>query len=624
MWASVRLLYLRRMSIRGRLLALALGGVLPLLITGLIALRVVWNEKQNQINESIEQQAELAAVVFDGWLDAQYQPLRTIAAYTSEQLKDPRALEPDLKAALIHRKHWLDLRVLDATGNIIAIEPLNAGNLASGVAEKLLNDTKHGLQDVETDWTHGEGHYLLAVAVPVKDGGAVVGHIDGAAIGEPLKDITLPDRALITLLDQHHRVIYRSQTTNSALGLDLSEADQVSVLQDRNSAVMVRKSAIDGVERVYGLSRVGNTGYLVTVGVPSEILYATAWRQLLGYAVVGLIVVICTMTGALLIARSIARPVRLLNFAAESFGRGNFSARAPAEGRDEISRLGTNFNAMAERLQKREERFAELDRLKSEFVSTVSHELRTPLTTIKALTRLLMRDGLEEAKRREYIETISVECDRQIDFVLNLLDLSRIEGGVLRVTHQRVDVSEVIAAAVKSQARSAEKRGHELRLESIQVSPVCADPKELRRVLSNVVENAIKYTPDGGHIVLSAIEEDDRVAIRISDDGRGIPPEDLPILFDKFHRGRQVQQSQVNQSTATTDAELLDDADVSGVGLGLYLARNVMERMNGHISVESAVGRGSTFTLHLPVWTNGACNGSLNEDYADGKAVVSR
>ena len=122
-----------------------------------------------------------------------------------------------------------------------------------------------------------------------------------------------------------------------------------------------------------------------------------------------------------------------------------------------MSRLGMNFNAMAERLQKREARLAELDQLKSEFVSTVSHELRTPLTTIKALTRLLMREGLEETKRREYIETISVECDRQIDFVLNLLDLSRIEGGVLRVTHERVEVDEVISSVVKSEARSAEK-----------------------------------------------------------------------------------------------------------------------------------------------------------------------
>ena len=234
------------------------------------------------------------------------------------------------------------------------------------------------------------------------------------------------------------------------------------------------KSSIDGVERVYGLARVAATGYVVMVGVPSAILYAAAWRQLTGYVLVGLLVVFCTMTGALLIARSIARPVRLLNLAAEEFGGGNFSARAPTEGQDEMSRLGVNFNAMAERLQKREARLVELDRLKSEFVSTVSHELRTPLTTIKALTRLLMREGLEETKRREYVETISVECDRQIDFVLNLLDLSRIEGGVLRVTHERVDVDEVISSVVKSETRSAEKRRHELRVEHKDKFRQCA------------------------------------------------------------------------------------------------------------------------------------------------------
>lgn len=611
------------MSIRGRLLTLAIGGVLPLLIVGLAVLWIVWNEKRNQLNESLEQQAELVGVVFDRWLDAQYQPLRTIASYPPDHLNDRSALKGSLQAAIIRRPHWIDLRVLHSTGKVVSIEPAGAGDLPSGLSEKLLAEAKRGVSNVETDWTRGEGHYLLAVEVPL-EGGAVVARIEGSALKEALHGITLPERAVVTLLDQNHRIIYRSQTAESAVGLDLSGMNQLSAVNKRNTAVVVSRSSVDDVERVYGLSRVGNTGYVVMVGVQSAILYASAWRQLMGYAVIGLILVFCTVTAALLIARSIARPVRLLNLAAEEFGGGNFSARAPAAGRDEMSSLGRNFNAMAERLQKREERFAELDRLKSEFVSTVSHELRTPLTTIKALTRLLMREGLDETKRREYIETISVECDRQIDLVLNLLDLSRIEGGVLRVTHERVDVQEVLSSIVKSETRSAEKRRHDLRLDpNLEVPPVCADPKELRRVLSNIVENAIKYTPDGGSIVLSALQQDGQVAINVADNGRGIPPEDMPILFDKFHRGRPAPHSEAMRG-ATTDAEFLEDADVSGVGLGLYLARNVMEQMGGRITVESQVGRGSTFKLHLPVWRNGGCHKRNIEERDDGETVVGR
>ncbi|HKO95670.1 MAG TPA: sensor histidine kinase [Pyrinomonadaceae bacterium] len=612
------------MSIRGRLLALAIGGVLPLLILGLTVLGIVWGEKQNQLNEGLEQQAELAAVVFDRWLDAQYQPLKTIASYPPQHLNNKPALEENLKAALRNRPHWIDLRVLDASGKVVATEPATAGNLPPGLAEKLVGDARSGLPDVETDWTHGEGRYLVAAAVPLEGGGAVVARIDGAALKDPLHGITLPDRAVVTLLDQRYRVVYRSQTPETTIGMDLSNSDSLNALQNQNTGLVAVKSSIDGVERVYGLGRVGKTGYIVMLGIPSAILYESAWRQLMGYALVGLIVVFCTMTGALLIARSIARPVRLLNFAAEEFGGGNFSARAPTEGQDEMSRLGMNFNAMAERLQKREARFAELDRLKSEFVSTVSHELRTPLTTIKALTRLLMREGLEETKRREYIETISVECDRQIDFVLNLLDLSRIEGGVLRVTHERVEVDQVIASVLKSESRSAEKRRHELRVETQpDVPPVCADPKELRRVLSNIVENAIKYTPDGGRIILSASEEDSHVTISVTDNGRGIPAEDMPILFDKFHRGRPAPHSAA-MAEGTTNAEFLEDADVSGVGLGLYLARNVMERMGGRISVDSKVGRGSTFKLHLRLWSDAGCEKPGSEDSEHGQTVARR
>jgi signal transduction histidine kinase len=612
------------LSIRVRLLTLALGGVVPLLIAGLVVLWVVWRGKQEQLNESLEQQAELAAVVFDRWLDAQRQPLLTMASYPSARLNDPAALEADFEAALAPRPHWIDLRVLDAGGRVAAAHPAGAESLPAAVADRLLDAARRGASGVETDWTRGEGHYVLAVATPTAAGGAVVARIEGAALQEPLRGITLPDRALVTLLDPRRRVVYRSRTHESALGLDLSDSAMLSGLDGRTTAVSVVRSSIDGVERVYGLARVGSTGYVVMAGVPSDVLYASAWRQLTGYAAAGLLVIFCTMTAALLIARSIARPVRLLSFAAGQFGEGNFSARAPSDGRDEVSRLGAGFNAMAERLEKREARFAELDRLKSEFVSSVSHELRTPLTTIKALTRLLMRDGLDESKRREYVETISVECDRQIDLVLNLLDLSRIEGGVFRVAHARVDVAEVVSSCVKSQTRAAEKRGHDLRVEPAGELPAaCADPKALRRVLSNVIENAIKYTPDGGRITVSARAEGGCVLVDVADNGRGIPEEDMPVLFDKFHRGRPAPDSGATRG-ATTGAEFLEDADVSGVGLGLYLGRNVMEQMGGAIGVVSAVGRGSTFTLRLPVWREGGCGRSPDGGKDDGKTVAGR
>ena len=604
----------QRLNIRKRLLILALGGVVPLLLVGLALLWSVWHAKQQQLNDGIEQQAELAAVLFDRWLDAQEQPLRTVAEYSSQNKNDQNPLQKALEAAMAPRPSWTDLRVLAGDGKIVAMQPANAEGLPSGLNERLLADAQRNGSVVETDWTKGEGQHSLILMTPMKSGGVIVARIDGAALQEIFKGITLPERTVVTVMDPQRRIIYRSHRSQSALGMDLTGSTITSVLNDRKTAVVVLKSSVDNVERVYGVARAGSTGYSVSVGVPSSVLYGPAWQQLTVYILVALLVAGGAATAALLIARSIARPLRLLSLAAQKFGEGDFSARAPSAGEDDMSRLGMNFNAMAQRLEKREARLAELDTLKSEWVSRVSHELRTPLTTIKALTRLLMRDGLSQAKQREYIETISLECDRQIDLVLNLLDLARIEGGVFRITHERVDVDEVMSSCVKAGIRAAERRGHVLRIEKNR-DPlfVCADPKTIRRVLGNLIENSVKYTPDCGLIVLSAHGNDNEVIISVADNGRGIPAEDMPVLFDKFHRGKPAPPSAAVHNDET-DADFLEDADMSGVGLGLFLARNVMEQMGGRISVESEIGRGSVFSLHLPVWRDGGCNESLNQN----------
>jgi len=278
------------LNIRKRLLILAVGGVVPLLMVGLALLWSVWHAKQQQLNDGIEQQAELAAVLFDRWLDAQKQPLRTIAEYSSQNKTDQSPLQEALEAAMAPRSSCADLRVLGAAGKTVAMHPRNAESLPSGVSERLLAEAQRGVSVVETDWTKGEGRYSLILMAPMKTGGVIVARIDGAALKEIFQGITLPERTVVTVMDPQRRIIYRSQRSESSVGVDLTGSTIASVLNDRNTAVVVLKSSVDNVERVYGVARAGRTGYSLSVGVPSSILYARAWRQISVYALLSLLI----------------------------------------------------------------------------------------------------------------------------------------------------------------------------------------------------------------------------------------------------------------------------------------------------------------------------------------------
>jgi two-component system sensor histidine kinase KdpD len=152
---------------------------------------------------------------------------------------------------------------------------------------------------------------------------------------------------------------------------------------------------------------------------------------------------------------------------------------------------------------------------------------------------VLLRKNPSAAERREYLEDIASECDRQIDLVHNLLDLSRIRAGGVQIKLQRVDAVEVLRECEKIERVEAAEHGHELRAEvAADLPPVRADRSALRRALCTVVENAIRYTPRGGRVALRARAEGDAVVFEVADNGRGIHPEDLPHIFESFYRGR--------------------------------------------------------------------------------------
>jgi K+-sensing histidine kinase KdpD len=252
-------------------------------------------------------------------------------------------------------------------------------------------------------------------------------------------------------------------------------------------------------------------------------------------------------------------------------------------------------------------------RVKDELLAAVSHELRTPLTTIKTLTRVLQRREMSEEEREECLADIASECDREIDLVLNLLDLSRIRAGGVQIRLQPVAVADVINACEKLIRGEAEKHHHLLEVRIAEDLPLIrADHSALRRALCAIAENAVKYTPDVGRITIRARagERLPAVVIEIEDNGRGIAEEDLPHIFEKFYRG-------VNSGGgAHPNAE-----EVPGIGLGLNLAKVLIEGMYGEIAAESRLGEGTKFIVRLPFWNddNRSENVKLVEQSAGGE-----
>jgi signal transduction histidine kinase len=602
------------LGIRGKLLLLAAGIAVPLVVVGALDLRNMWRVSRSQLDDSVKQQVVLASVALERWLDDQKKALDAIAALAGDKDTGSPTIRDNLENVLRTRPFWLDLRITNAAGTTLMSQPTRREILSNALTDYLVSEMRErNSWAVVTDRTVDEARPIVIIAVPVERVGAVIARIDGAAINQLFDSIELSSQVIISVVDSDGRVLYRRRGSEAPSEADASWAPLSSVLTNARTNVIELTSPIDGVKRVYGMAHVRDTGLVALIGIPSSTLYEPARRRLIRYSLTGFVALLLALGAALVIERSIVRPVRRLRATAQRLGGGDLTARAPRLGGGEIGDLGSAFNTMATQIAEREERLTELDRLKSEFVSSVSHELKTPLTTIKLLAHLLQQKDVTEEEQLDYSKTIAIECDRQIDFVGNLLDLSRIESGAYKLRKVRVDIRELISSCADVERHRAESRGLALTTNvPAELPAVSGDFEALRRVIRGLLDNAIKYTPEGGHISISARKIGEMVAISVSDTGKGIPEADQAHVFDKFYRVASEAQSGSAGQQGTA---------APGVGLGLYLAQHIVSQLDGEISVESQPGSGTTFTLILPVWLD-AVAAEQDEEGADVKALV--
>jgi signal transduction histidine kinase len=368
-----------------------------------------------------------------------------------------------------------------------------------------------------------------------------------------------------------------------ALAFDTQLSARPALGQARDPAITPARTSLARANRVR------DWGMEITLSNPytSRASTLTAITSLL--LAMAMAALLIAVLAASFVAHRFAQPITRLTDASRRLAEGNLASRVATDegmGALEVQALAEQFNAMAARLEESVGIIRRDRDLSRDFLADVSHELRTPIAATRTFIELLQGPaGLDPAARSEFLDASAVQLDRLDWLAQNLLELSKLDSGLVLLELRPDDVRGTIESAVEQQQSAAERKGITLSA-TLPDRPlrISHDSPRLGQVVGNLVGNAIKFTPRGGHVQVTAARQADGGArIEVADTGFGIHPAELPRIFERFYRG-----SAANEARGT------------GSGLGLAIVKSIVDMHHGAISVESRVGHGTRFTVVLP------------------------
>lgn len=341
------------------------------------------------------------------------------------------------------------------------------------------------------------------------------------------------------------------------------------------------------------LAIVSNTNWVVYYTAPVKdeggamlgvLLYATS-IQVVSDSVnevttqIGLVFAVFAVTVgfvSLILSGWLTRPIITLTTAIRRVGAQGYSERVPVRGKDEMAELSEAFNIMSEKLENH-------DRVRNEFVSNASHELKTPLSSMKILSEtMLYMEEPDEALTKEFFTDINHEVDRLTHIINDLLRLVQEENEGKRMNITEVDYAALVQRVIRRMMPIAKQKGIRLERKLVPIT-IEADESCIEQVVGNLIDNSLKYT-DKGSVAVTLKQDGAYAVLTVHDTGMGIPKESIPRLFERFYRVDKARSR-----------------DTGGTGLGLSIVERIIANHGGYINVESAVGRGTTFTVHLPM-----------------------
>jgi len=318
-------------------------------------------------------------------------------------------------------------------------------------------------------------------------------------------------------------------------------------------------------------------GVLLLVSPVQEImqnLYQLQDQMILIFAAIAVTSLVC----AWVFSRVITRPIAGLNRGIQKMSKGDFSARVKVRGSGEMKQLAKAFNSMSEKLET-------LDQSRNQFVSNASHELKTPLATMKIMIEsLIYQPDMDKNLRTEFMTDINNEIDRLSAIVSDLLTLVQMDSQNVKLTRENLSIAQLIKDNAHRLTPIANQKGQKIVLQLQDPCDIYADKSKLNQVIYNLMENAVKYTQASGVIKVSLQRQGRNAIFKVSDNGPGIPKENLPHIFDRFYRVDKARSR-----------------EKGGTGLGLSIVHQLVLLHGGAISVESEEGKGATFIVELPL-----------------------
>lgn len=595
-----------RRSLRAKLIAFGLVfAVLPLVVAMLPLIDRFQSAQRSSVLEREALVAESAAEDIEHFLELQFKGLQEIELFFPEILAQDENGDLYVERVLFKNDAFFDIAVVDAEGQEVmrkhryrVIRNDSLRDRGDSEAFETILGGDHYLGEVYFE----QGQPLFTIGTYVEDvhgafQGAVFAKIDARTLQEVVRNASVNKQEGRTYIVNEDGVVIAHPNSSTALSqTDLSSVPLVSHLIENPASSYTQAYRNETENEVLGAWSV--------ISAPFDESLTTGWyviseenvkfalrhvREMIWFAFAALaFVTLLTIPAVIAVSNHILVPIEKVHKFVRRVGNGDFTEKVSVRVKDEIGEMAHGVNEMVDSLQKAREREAEISRMKSEFLSIAAHQLRTPLSAIKWTFQMILDGDLGKItkKQKKFLERGSDSSNRVISLVNDLLNVSRIEEGKFEYELVKLSPEEIVEEVVSSEQLRAKQKKLTLNFHkpSGDLPTIKADKEKLKLALSNLLDNALKYTPSGGSVDVYIEERDDAVLFRVSDTGVGIPKEQQESdLFTKFSRGENAVKLQTE-----------------GSGLGLFLIKNIVEAHGGNIWVNSEEGEGTTFYFTIP------------------------